>query len=52
MVRERVTQMPRLEQKRSNTGLYVLLVLVLLIVAFLLLEITSTINLIANFGAA
>lgn len=44
--------MPRLEGERSNTGLYVLLVLVLLIVAFLLLEITGTINLIANFGAA
>lgn len=45
-------EMPRLEGERSNTGLYVLLVLVLLIVALVLLEVTGVTNLIANFGAA
>jgi hypothetical protein len=44
--------MPRLEGERSNTGIYVVFVLVLLIIALVLLEYAGVINLIANFGAA
>ncbi|HEX6290341.1 MAG TPA: hypothetical protein VFZ66_14200 [Herpetosiphonaceae bacterium] len=44
--------MPRLEGQRSNTGLYVVLLLVLLLVVFVLIEYAGLINLIPNFGAA
>jgi hypothetical protein len=44
--------MPRLEGERSNTALYILLVLVLLIAALVVLEVTGITNLIQNFGAA
>ncbi len=43
--------MPRLEGERSNTGLYIVLLLVLLIVAFVLLEYAGMIDLIPNFGS-
>lgn len=43
--------MPRLQGERSNTGLYITLVIVLLLVVFLLLEFLGTIDLIPNFGA-
>lgn len=43
--------MPRLEGERSNTGLYVVLLIVLLIIVFLALEYFGVINLIPNFGA-
>lgn len=42
--------MPRLEGERSNTALYVVLLLVLLVVALVLLEYFGAINLIPNFG--
>jgi hypothetical protein len=44
--------MPRLEGERSNTGVYLVFLIVLLLVAFVLLEYVGIINLIANFGAA
>ena len=44
--------MPRLEGERSNTGLYVVFLVILLLAALVLLEYTGLINLIANFGAA
>jgi hypothetical protein len=44
--------MPRLEGERSNTGLYILLAIVLLLAALVVLEVTGVTNLIANFGAA
>jgi hypothetical protein len=43
--------MPRLEGERSNTGLYIVLLLVLLIVAFVLLEYAGVVDLIPNFGS-
>lgn len=43
--------MPRLEGQRSNTGLYIIVVLVVLIVAFLLLEYFGAIDLISGFGS-
>ena len=44
--------MPRLEGERSNTGLYIALLLVLLLVALVLLDYFGAINLIPNFGPA
>lgn len=44
--------MPRLEGERSNSALYLLLGLIVLIVALVVLEFTGVINLIADFGAA
>jgi hypothetical protein len=42
--------MPRLEGERSNTGLYIGLLLVLLLVVFVLLEYVGVINVITGFG--
>lgn len=44
--------MPRLEGERSNAGLWVVLLLVALVIAFVLLEYVGIINLVPNFGAA
>ncbi len=44
--------MPRLEGRRSNTGLYLVLLLVVLLVILLVLEYTGAIDLIPNFGSA
>ncbi len=44
--------MPRLEGKRSNTGLYVVLLIVALLVVLLALELMGLMNLIPNFGQA
>ena len=44
--------MPRLEGKRSNTGLYIGLLIVVLLLAVLALELTGVLNLIPNFGSA
>jgi hypothetical protein len=44
--------MPRLEGERSNAGVWLVLLLVVLVVAFVLLEYLGMINLIPNFGAA
>ena len=44
--------MPRLEGKQSNTGLYVVGLVVVLLLLFLALEYFGVINLIANFGSA
>ncbi len=44
--------MPRLEGKRSNSGLYIILLIVVLLVILLVLEYTGAVNLIPNFGAA
>jgi hypothetical protein len=44
--------MPRLEGERSNSALYLLLGLIVLIVSLVVLEFTGVINLIADFGAA
>jgi hypothetical protein len=44
--------MPRLEGERSNAGVWVVLLLVVLVIAFVLLEYLGMINLIPNFGAA
>jgi hypothetical protein len=43
--------MPRLEGKRSNNGLYVVLLLVLVVIAIILLDYFGVIHLIPNFGA-
>jgi hypothetical protein len=42
--------MPRLQGERSNGALYIVLLLVLLIAAFILLEYFGAINLIQGFG--
>ncbi len=42
--------MPRLEGRRSNSGLYIVLMIVLLLAILLVLEFTGVINLIPNFG--
>jgi hypothetical protein len=42
--------MPRLEGERSNAGLYIGLLLVLLLVVLVLLEYAGVINLITGFG--
>lgn len=46
--------MPRLEGERSNSGLYIVLAVLLLVVALVLLDYFGIggINLIPNFGAA
>ena len=44
--------MPRLEGKRSNSGLYIMLLVVVLLAILLLLEFNGTMDLIPNFGAA
>ncbi|CAA9227604.1 MAG TPA: hypothetical protein VLA19_03855 [Herpetosiphonaceae bacterium] len=44
--------MPRLEGKRSNTGLYVVLLIVALLVILLALELMGLMDLIPNFGPA
>lgn len=43
--------MPRLEGERSNTGLYVVLLVVVLLIVFLALDYFGVINVIPNFGA-
>ena len=42
--------MPRLEGRRSNSGLYIILLIVLLLAILLVLEFTGTIDLIPGFG--
>ncbi len=42
--------MPRLEGKRSNAALYIVLLIILVVVALALLEYSGTINLIPGFG--
>ncbi len=44
--------MPRLEGKRSNIGLYIGLLIIVLLLALLALEFTGVLNLIPNFGSA
>ncbi len=44
--------MPRLAGKRSNSGLYIVLMIVVLLVVLVLLEFVGVMNLIPNFGAA
>ena len=44
--------MPRLEGKRSNTGLYLIGLIVLLVVLILVLEFTGVVDLIPGFGSA
>ena len=44
--------MPRLEGKRSNTGLYIVLIIVILIVILLVLNYLGYIHLIPGFGSA
>jgi predicted nucleic acid-binding Zn ribbon protein len=44
--------MPRLEGKRSNSGLYIVLLIVVLLVVLLVLEYLGAINLIQGFGQA
>ncbi len=44
--------MPRLEGRRSNSGLYIILLIVALLVILLVLEFTGTVDLIPNFGPA
>ena len=44
--------MPRLEGKRTNPGLYLIVVVALLLLALVTLEYTGVLNLIPNFGAA
>lgn len=43
--------MPRLEGKRSNAGLYIVGLVVVLLLLFLALEYFGVINLIAGFGS-
>ncbi len=43
--------MPRLEGRRSNSGLYIVLMIVLLLAILLVLEFTGVIDLIPNFGS-
>lgn len=42
--------MPRLEGKRSNTGLYIVLLIVILLVILLALDYANIVNLIPGFG--
>ena len=42
--------MPRLEGKRSNSGMYIIGLIVLLLVLLLVLELVGVTDLIANFG--
>ncbi len=42
--------MPRLEGKKSNTGLYVLLLLVIVVVALVLVQYLGFVHIIPNFG--
>jgi len=44
--------MPRLEGKRSNSGLYIILVIVALLAILLVLEFTGAMDLIPNIGPA
>jgi hypothetical protein len=44
--------MPRLEGRRSNGGLYLVLLLVILFAILLVLEFTGAMNLVPNIGAA
>ncbi len=44
--------MPRLEGKRSNTGLYLVLLAVVLLVIVLVLEYIGALDLIPGFGTA
>jgi hypothetical protein len=44
--------MPRLEGKRSNTGLYIVLIIVILLVVLLVLNYLGYIHLIPGFGSA
>ena len=44
--------MPRLEGRRSNSGLYIILAVLALLLVFLVLEFTGTVDLIPNFGSA
>jgi len=42
--------MPRLEGRRSNTGLYIVLLLVVLLVILLVVEFTGAVDLIPGLG--
>jgi hypothetical protein len=42
--------MPRLEGERSNAGAWIVMLILLLVIAFVLLEFFGVINLIPNFG--
>jgi hypothetical protein len=42
--------MPRLEGRRSNTGWYIMLVVMVLVLLLVLLDYTGVLNLIPNFG--
>ena len=44
--------MPRLEGKRSNTGLYIVLIIIILLVILLVLNYLGFIHLIPGFGSA
>ncbi len=44
--------MPRLEGKRSNSGLYLILLIVVLLIILLVLEYLGYTNLIPGFGPA
>ena len=44
--------MPRLEGKRSNTGVYIVLLIVVLLVVLVALEYGGIMDLIPNFGSA
>jgi len=44
--------MPRLEGRRTNSGLYIILLIVALLVILLVLELTGAVDLIPNFGPA
>ncbi len=44
--------MPRLEGRRSNTGLYIVLLLLVLLVILLVLEFTGAVDIIPGLGPA
>lgn len=44
--------MPRLEGERSNAGLYIVLLLVLLVIAIVALDLFGVVNIIPNIGPA
>ncbi len=43
--------MPRLEGKQSNSGLYIVLLVVVLLAILVAFEFTGTMDLVPNFGA-
>jgi hypothetical protein len=44
--------MPRLEGKRSNSGLYIVLLIIVLLIVLLAVDYLNLVNLIPNFGPA